>query len=202
MDQTAENLAAENVSAENARAHDYAAQIDQLRMRNHSLASALRKATDQLQGAREKMAALSSPPLTRATFVRIDSDTTVHGQRHVTVEIVNNHRHMVVAVAPDVNPMQLRAGQQVLLDENMRVVRADTVTTIGRVVTVTQVLEGSRLLVRDASGNTVVIRRGYDTANETIQAQDTVMLDESGEFAVRLMESHKAHLRIGLYLQL
>lgn len=192
MDQTAENLAAENVSAENARAHDYAAQIDQLRMRNHSLATALRKATDQLQGAREKMAALSSPPLTRATFVRIDSDTTVHGQRHVTVEIVNNHRHMVVAVAPDVNPMQLRAGQQVLLDENMRVVRADTVTTIGRVVTVTQVLEGSRLLVRDASGNTVVIRRGYDTANDTIQAQDTVMLDESGEFAVRLMESHKA----------
>ena len=45
MDQTAENLAAENVSAENARAHDYAAQIDQLRMRNHSLATALRKAT-------------------------------------------------------------------------------------------------------------------------------------------------------------
>ena len=42
--------------------------IDQLRMRNHSLATALRKATDQLQGAREKMAALGSPPLTRRNF--------------------------------------------------------------------------------------------------------------------------------------
>lgn len=171
---------------------DYVAQIDQLRLRNHSLASALRKATDQLQQAREKMAALSSPPMTRANFVRIDSDKTVQGQRHVTVEIVNNHRHMVVAVSPDVNPMQLRAGQHVLLDENMRVVRADDFPSIGRVVSVTQVLEGSRLLVHDASGNSMVIRRAHDTINAHIQPHDTVMVDDNNEFAVHVMESHKA----------
>ncbi|WP_165496178.1 proteasome ATPase [Alloscardovia theropitheci] len=166
--------------------------MDQLRQRNHSLAQALRKATEQLQEAREKMSALSNPPMTRATFVRIDSQRTVKGTSLVTAEVISNHRHLVVNVAPQVNAMQLRAGQSVLLDENMRVVRADDFLAIGRVVTVVQVLEGMRLLIRDVSGNTSIVRRAYTLMNEVVERDDTVMLDDSTEFAVQLMESNKA----------
>ncbi len=175
-----------------AQADELALQLDQLRQRNHSLARALRKATDQLQEARETMKALSNPPLTRATFVRIDSDQTVQGQRIVTAEVIHNHRHAIMTVAPQVNPMQLRAGQGVLIDDNMRIVRADDFSSLGRVVTVNQVMDGMRLLVRDSSGNTSVVRRAYNTMNTDVERDDTVMLDDSGEFAVHILESSKA----------
>ncbi|OTA26993.1 proteasome ATPase [Alloscardovia macacae] len=173
-------------------AQDLTAQIDQLRHRNHSLAAALRKATDQLQEARSAMHALSNPPLTTATFVRIYSDSTVQGQRITTLEVIANHRHLVVAASPEVQPMQLRAGQHVLLDENMRVVRTEDFPSLGRVSTVIQALEGSRLLVRDAAGNRSVIRRAHNTLHTHIDPDDTVLVDDSGEYAIQVMESSKA----------
>ncbi|WP_018143081.1 proteasome ATPase [Alloscardovia criceti] len=171
---------------------DVQMQMDQLRQRNHSLAQALRKATDQLHEAREKMRALSNPPLNRAIFVKIDSDKTVEGLRQLTLEVILNHRHMIVAATPAVNPMQLRAGQTVLIDENMRVVRADGFSSIGKVVSVAQMLPASRLLVRDASGNQFIVRRAHRTLDVSLQTDDTVLLDDSAEYAIDILESHEA----------
>lgn len=168
------------------------AQLDQLRRRNHALATALEQASNQLKEAREKMAFLAQPPLNRATFVRIDSDHKVEGVRRTSAEVVLHNRHIIVAVAHGVNPMTLRAGQRVLLDENMRLVRADDFPVTGKMLTICQVLDASRLVVKDSAGNRTIVRRAHQLVRESVDRDDTVLVDDSGEFALSLVHTDKA----------
>ncbi|MFD0705298.1 proteasome ATPase [Alloscardovia venturai] len=167
-------------------------QLDRLRARNHALAQALKKATEQLREAQHTMSSLANPPLTRAIFLRIDSDRVVDGFHHVSVKVVMNHRHMIVTVSPHVNVNTLRAGQNVLLDEQMRVVRTGDYPSTGHVATVKQILQGQRILITDASGNQTIVRPAHRAVNHDIEVDDAVLVDDDGLFALDVLESHKA----------
>ena len=65
-----------------------------------------------------------------------------------TVDIITSGRKMRVALHPDLEPSELRPGQEVVLNESFSVILARNPDLSGEVVTVKEVMEdGKRVLV-------------------------------------------------------
>ncbi|RSX54749.1 ATPase AAA [Bifidobacterium dolichotidis] len=165
-----------------------AEQNDALQQRNHALAQALTRATQELSKAKAQMEVFAQAPLTYATMVRLISDVTDrNGVQHATAEVIFGGRTMIVAVAPHVQASRLRMGSTVVLNETMVIVDQRTAPVHGVVRTVMQVLDDGRLLVHDGSGSLLVVERAGELIRRTIRTEDRVMLDASQRFALELV---------------
>ena len=139
---------------------DLAALNDRLMAKNHALAEALSRAGKELTKAKSQLAQLAQPPLTFATMVKVDSTRTDEdGIQHASAEVISGTRRMVVPVASNVNAARLTAGATVMLNEKLVLVEQRDADTVGQIRSVKQVLDDGRLIVTDASGNPVLIRR-------------------------------------------
>ena len=96
---------------------------DRLMAKNHALAKALNRATQELAKAKAQLNQLAGPPMTFATMVRVHSARTdEQGVQHASAEVISGTRRMIVPVAANVQASRLEAGRTVLLNENMVVV--------------------------------------------------------------------------------
>ena len=133
---------------------------DRLMAKNHALAKALNRATQELAKAKAQLNQLAGPPMTFATMVRVHSARTdEQGVQHASAEVISGTRRMIVPVAANVQASRLEAGRTVLLNENMVVVSQADTDTLGSVRTVKQVIDDGRLLVADNGGNATLVRR-------------------------------------------
>ena len=106
---------------------------DQLMAKNHALAKALSRATQELTKAKAQLNQLAGPPMTFATMVRVHSSRTdEQGVRHASAEVISGSRRMIVPVAANVQASRLEAGRTVLLNENMVVVSQAGTDAVGR----------------------------------------------------------------------
>lgn len=161
---------------------------DQLMAKNHALAKALNRATQELAKAKAQLNQLAGPPMTFATMVRVYSARTdEQGVQHASAEVISGTRRMIVPVAANVQASRLEAGRTVLLNENMVVVSQADTDTLGSVRTVKQVIDDGRLLVADNGGNATLVRRSGTLSKAVINVTDRVTVDSSIRFALALV---------------
>ena len=161
---------------------------DRLMAKNHALAKALNRATQELAKAKTQLNQLAGPPMTFATMVRVHSARTdEQGVQHASAEVISGTRRMIVPVAANVQASRLEAGRTVLLNENMVVVSQADTDTLGSVRTVKQVIDDGRLLVADNGGNATLVRRSGTLSKAVINVADRVTVDSSMRFALALV---------------
>ena len=167
---------------------DLAALNDRLMAKNHALAEALSRAGKELTKAKSQLAQLAQPPLTFATMVKVDSTRTDEdGIQHASAEVISGTRRMVVPVASNVNAARLTAGATVMLNEKLVLVEQRDADTVGQIRSVKQVLDDGRLIVTDASGNPVLIRRSGALAYAGINQGDRIIVDPSVRLAIEAL---------------
>ncbi|NMM97435.1 proteasome ATPase [Bifidobacterium olomucense] len=167
---------------------DLAELNDRLMAKNHALAEALTRAGKELTKAKSQLAQLAQPPLTFATMVKVDSTRTDDdGVQHASAEVISGSRRMVVPVAANVNAARLVAGATVMLNEKMVLVEQRDADTVGQIRTVRQSLDDGRIIVADASGNPVLVRRATALAHQSVNQGDRVIVDPSVRMAIELL---------------
>lgn len=165
-----------------------AAHADRLQAKNHALAAALRRATDELAKAKSQLEQFTKPPLGFATMLRAHgSSRDEHGVRHASVEVMHGARRMIVPVAAQVDASRLEPGMTLLLDENLVVVSTAAAETVGAVRAIDDVLDDGRLIVVDASGDRRLVRRAPDLRDARLTCADRVVVDPSNRFAVAMV---------------
>lgn len=159
---------------------------DQLMAKNHALAKALSRATQELTKAKAQLNQLAGPPMTFATMVRVHSSRTdEQGVQHASAEVISGSRRMIVPVAANVQASRLEAGRTVLLNENMVVVSQAGTDAVGAVRTVKQVIDDGRLLVADGGGNVALVRRSGALSKTSIDPPAVSAAVWAGMAAVR-----------------
>ncbi|KAA8822105.1 proteasome ATPase [Bifidobacterium vespertilionis] len=163
-------------------------QLDRLQAKNHALAQALNRASQELGKAKSQLVQLAQPPKTFATMVKVDQVMVDDdGVQHASAEVVNGPRRMVVPVAPTVNAARLACGQTVLLNENLVLVEQRETPVTGLVRVVEDPLDAARLLVRDQSGSLSVVRRSSALTTAPVKRGDRVLTDANNLIALEAL---------------
>ncbi|HCA73769.1 MAG TPA: proteasome ATPase, partial [Bifidobacterium sp.] len=161
---------------------------DRLMAKNHALAKALSRATQELAKAKAQLNQLAGPPMTFATMIRVHSSKTdEQGVQHASAEIAAGTRRLIVPVAANLQASRLEPGRMVLLNENMVVVSQLGTDTLGAVRTVRQTFDDGRLLVTDGGGNATLVRAAGALDGENVNVGDRVSVDPSIRFALSLV---------------
>lgn len=161
---------------------------DGLRAKNHALASALTRASKELQKVKAQLGQLASPPLNFATVLRVDSAMTdEQGVQHAKAEVISGNRRLIVSVASNVPVSKLKSGQSVLLNENMVLVAQRGIELSGAVGVVKQSLDDGRLIVADESGSITLVERSTALADIVIEPTSRVLLDGTFRLALEIL---------------
>lgn len=163
-------------------------QQEALQAQNHALAKALTRAREALTTVKSQMEAINHPPLSFATFIRIERcHTDSHGIQHASAEVLTAHKRLIVPISPSLPAHRLTRGTPVMLNEQMTIVSLATSEHTGAVRHVDDIIDEDRLIVTDANGNRQVVQCIRDLHAHTITSADRVMLDASGQFAIDVL---------------
>ncbi|UOE21585.1 proteasome ATPase [Thermobifida halotolerans] len=156
--------------------------------KNERLASALKEARDQIVALKEEVDRLSQPPSGFGVFLGARDDETV--------EIFTNGRKMRVNVSPSVDIDDLRAGQEVMLNEAFNIIEAASYETVGEVVMLKEILEdGDRVLVISNHDEERIVRVAEPLRDEPLRAGDSLLLEpRSGYVYERIPKSEVEEL--------
>jgi proteasome-associated ATPase len=137
---------------------------------NERLAATLREARDQIIALKEEVDRLAQPPSGFGVFLNACEDDTA--------DVFTGGRKMRVNVSPNVELSELRAGQEVVLNEALNVVIAQGYEKVGEVVMLKEVLaDGERALVISQADEERVVRLAEPLLQETLRAGDSLMLE-------------------------
>jgi proteasome-associated ATPase len=137
---------------------------------NERLAATLREARDQIVALKEEVDRLAQPPSGFGVFLGASGDDTA--------DVFTGGRKMRVNVSPNVELSELRPGQEVVLNEALNVVVAQSYETVGEVVMLKEVLaDGERALVISQADEERVVRLAEPLLHETIRAGDSLLLE-------------------------
>ena len=137
---------------------------------NERLAATLREARDQIVALKEEVDRLAQPPSGFGVFLNANEDDTC--------DVFTGGRKMRVNVSPNVELSELRPGQEVVLNEALNVVIAQSYETVGEVVMLKEVLADSqRALVISQADEERVVRLAEPLLHETLRAGDSLLLE-------------------------
>jgi proteasome-associated ATPase len=155
-------------------------QLAQAVAQNEKLTYTLREAREHIAALREEVDKLTRPPSAYGTFLAINDDGTV--------DVFSGGRKMRVSLHPEIEPTELRRGQEVVLNESLNVVLARGTDLTGEVVTLKEILEdGTRALVVGRADEERVCELIDDLIGSKLRAGDTMLMDiRSGLILERL----------------
>ncbi len=137
---------------------------------NERLAATLREARDQIVALKEEVDRLAQPPSGFGVFLQANEDDTC--------DVFTGGRKMRVNVSPNVELPELRPGQEVVLNEALNVVIAQSYETVGEVVMLKEVLaDGQRALVISQADEERVVRLAEPLLNQPVRAGDSLLLE-------------------------
>jgi proteasome-associated ATPase len=137
---------------------------------NERLADTLREARDQIVALKEEVDRLAKPPSGFGVFLGACEDGTA--------DVFTGGRKMRVSVSPAVELDTLRPGQEVVLNEALNVVIAQSYETIGEVVMLKEILEGGdRALVISHADEERVARLAEPLLQMTLRGGDSLLLE-------------------------
>ena len=178
-----------------ARLREVEANLQQIRgelaaQRDHNarLVATLRDAREQIVQLKAEVDRLSEPPNGFGTLLAVHQDGTV--------DVMANGRKLRVAVSPEVTLAELRAGQEVMLNEAMNVVAERGFEEVGELVTLKEVLaDGTRALVVGHTDEERVVRLAAPLQSLRLRAGDSLMLDtRAGIVSERIPKSEVEEL--------
>src|SRR5947208_8693569 len=108
-------------------------QLAQAVSQNEKLSYTLREAREHIAALREEVDKLTQPPSAYGTFLAANDDGSV--------DVFSGGRKMRVALHPELDDLELRRGQEVVLNESLNVVLARGVEVSGEVVVLKEILE-------------------------------------------------------------
>lgn len=146
--------------------------------RNERLAATLASAREQLQSLRDEVDRLSTPPQTYGSFVGLDTDGD-----ETTAIVRANGRKMLVALGPDVEPDQLRSGQEVLLNDAMAIVGVRAYEDRGELATVVDLLGPDRALVVTRGDDERVVVLAEPLRGLKLKGGDSLLVDTRANVA-------------------
>jgi len=157
------------------RLADTEAQLATVTAQNDRLATTLREARDQIVALKEEIDRLAQPPAGFGIFLSRYEDGTV--------DVFTGGRKLRVAVSPDVDTEGLRAGQEVMLNEALNVVRAMEFERIGEIVMLKEVLsDGDRALVIGHTDDERVVRIATPLKDSMMRAGDSLLMEPRSGF--------------------
>jgi proteasome-associated ATPase len=137
---------------------------------NQRLIATLREAREQIVTLKAEVDRLSEPPSGFGTFLAAHDDGTA--------DIVSAGRKLRVAVSPAIALVQLRPGQEVMLNESLNVIDVRAFEDTGEVVTFKELLEdGERALVLGHTDEERVVRVAEPLRGLRIRAGDSLLCD-------------------------
>ncbi len=152
------------------RLHETEASLSGVTSQNERLAATLREARDQIVALKEEVDRLAQPPSGFGIFLAPCEDGTA--------DVFTGGRKMRVNVSPNVELDDLRAGQEVVLNEALNVVLAQGYETAGEVVMLKELLADSeRALVISHADEERVVRLAEPLLQETLRAGDSLLLE-------------------------
>jgi proteasome-associated ATPase len=157
------------------RLADTESQLVAMTTQNDRLAATLREARDQIVALKEEIDRLAQPPAGFGIFLSRYEDGTV--------DVFTGGRKLRVAVSPDVEADALRAGQEVMLNEALNVVRAMAFERVGEVVMLKELLaDGDRALVIGHTDDERVVRIASPLKDSVMRAGDSLLLEPRSGF--------------------
>ncbi len=162
--------------------------VSALSERNDKLASTLREARDQVVSLKEEVDRLAQPPSGYGVFLGRYDDGTV--------DVFTGGRKLRVSVSPAVEIDELRAGQEVMLNEALNVVAAREFERAGEVVMLKEILEGGdRALVIGHTDEERIVHIAHTLADQKLRAGDSLLLEpRSGYIYERIPKSEVEEL--------
>jgi len=157
-------------------------QLQQAHRQNEKLMMALREAREQIEALKIEVEKLTAPPSSYAIF----SDSNDDG----TVNIYIAGRKMKVNLQPDVKVVELRKGQQLVLNEALNVVEACDFEIQGEVVRLKDLLSEHRAIVSLRGDEERVAEIAAPLLGERLSVGDHVLFDtRSGYLLEKLPKS-------------
>ncbi len=157
------------------RLADTETQLVAMTTQNDRLAATLREARDQIVALKEEIDRLAQPPAGFGIFLSRYEDGTV--------DVFTGGRKLRVAVSPDVETDALRAGQEVMLNEALNVVRAMEYERVGEVVMLKEMLaDGDRALVIGHTDDERVVRIASPLKDSVMRAGDSLLMEPRSGF--------------------
>ncbi len=145
-------------------------QLAQAVAKNEKLTFTLQQAREHIATLREEVEKLTQPPSAYGVFVGSNEDDTV--------DIVTSGRKMRVALHPDLEPSELKPGQEVVLNESFSVILARSPDLSGEVVTVKEVMEdGKRVLIVGRADEERVAEIAGELVGARLRSGDSVLFD-------------------------
>ncbi len=137
---------------------------------NERMAATLREARDQIVALKEEVDRLAQPPSGFGVFLQANEDDTC--------DVFTGGRKMRVNVSPNVELAELRPGQEVVLNEALNVVIAQSYETVGEVVMLKEVLaDARRALVISQADEERVVRLAEPLLHQPLRAGDSLLLE-------------------------
>jgi proteasome-associated ATPase len=152
------------------RLRDTEGSLTGVNAQNERLAATLREARDQIIALKEEVDRLAQPPSGFGVFLNANEDDTC--------DVFTGGRKMRVNVSPNVELAELRPGQEVVLNEALNIVIAQSYETVGEVVMLKEVLaDGQRALVISQADEERVVRLAEPLLHSPLRAGDSLLLE-------------------------
>jgi proteasome-associated ATPase len=152
------------------RLRETEASLTSVTAQNERLASTLREARDQIVALKEEVDRLAQPPSGFGVFLAARDDNTA--------DVFTGGRKMRVNVSPNVELEELRPGQEVVLNEALNIVIAQSYETVGEIVMLKELLaDGERALVISHADEERVVRLAEPLLNQTLRGGDSLLLE-------------------------
>src|SRR5450759_2385321 len=164
-----------------ARSHELENRIVQLETslatlssQNDRLVRTLKEAREQIVTLKSEVDRLAQPPAAYGLILESYDDATV--------DILTGGRKMRVAVSPLVDPAELSAGREVMLNEALNVVATCGFERIGEIVMLKELLDDDRVLVVAHADEERVCRKAESLDGQPIRVGDALLLDTRSGF--------------------
>ncbi len=152
-------------------------QLAQAVSQNEKLTYTLQQAKEHIAALREEVDKLTQPPSAYGTFLHANDDGTV--------DVFSGGRKMRVAVHPEIDGVELRRGQEVVLNESLNVILAREGEDSGEVVTLKELLEdGRRAIVYARADEERVVELSHDLLGVHLRTGDAVLMETRSQLLV------------------
>jgi proteasome-associated ATPase len=148
--------------------------LSTLSSQNERLVRTLREAREQIVTLKGEVDRLAQPPSAYGLIIESYDDATV--------DILTSGRKMRVAVSPSVDPSELSAGREVMLNEALNVVATCGFERIGEIVMLKELLDDDRVLVVAHADEERVCRKAESLDGQPIRVGDALLLDSRSGF--------------------
>lgn len=163
-------------------------QLAQSRSRNEALASILEQTKEHMLVMRSEVDKLSQPPSGYGNFLGLNSDGSA--------DIISSGRKLRVSLHPNLDPAQLKRGDEVVLNESLNIVEVRTAQLSGDVVRVKEILnDGTHAVIFGQGDDQRIVGLADDLDVALLETGDSAVLDpQSGMLIARLDRKESQNL--------